>query len=604
MLKKDEIIKELTNEEFIVSNAVFEHVCNLHLYDDEQINKALIKFIKDNYNEINFAGLKYSKLNKEILECLINISIKEKDEFIKESISSVLVKHYKLIKDMNYNFEDIIKDEENLLMYKKIKHFSKKDPNQLIELYENNINEYYFSEDEETVTEILRMAIGIALIQTEEGYQRLMSYIYELIVPIEEKIEEFTFEHMPYLVYPLCQYADSSYYPLILDLYTSNIDFIGYAEECNHYFSNICNTEFVNSYIDILTNFNKKDLEDYYYDISEYLNSDIIDKFLFDELKRHRSKEIKENIIRILARKFHKDIIPYALEFIKNNEFNDEQGLKEAIAPLLIIEKCNDEASKKVIEEVKNYDIFDALDFSSDEKNEIISNFLNGMQNLLLKDKPHIKEYKKIRKLHDEVMKSMMKYWQDGKFEFKIDNTVENTDKYEERDISSRFDPNTELGIQAISNVLVYKDASNTNCITEEFIKSKRYRTQDKIELLESMLNSEAGLFEIIETDRAEGQIHLRNVLNDKKYCMTDIGFSSNLHNNKLYIYTRIITYHGISFGTGLNLVFDKNDEFICKWIEENLDKFDKKIETRRFMELYNEYQKDNKGIKVVSKNL
>ena len=73
-----------------------------------------------------------------------------------------------LTKDMNYNFEEIIKDEENLLMYKKIKHFSKKDPIQLIELYKNNINEYYFSDNETYITEILRMAIGIALVQTEE----------------------------------------------------------------------------------------------------------------------------------------------------------------------------------------------------------------------------------------------------------------------------------------------------------------------------------------------------------------------------------------------------------------------------------------------------
>lgn len=600
MLSKDEVIRELTNKEFIVRNAVYEYVCKLHLYDDQQINEALIKFIKDNYHKINFAGLKYSKLNKEIIECLINISLKEED-FIRESISSVLIKHYNLIKDMNFNFEEIINDEKNLLIYKKIKHFSKKEPCQLIELYKNNINEYYFSDNETYITEILRMVIGIALIQTEEGYERLMSYIYELIEPMDDGLKEFIFEHMPYLVYPLCQYSDSRYYRMILDLYLLNIDFLGYAGECNYYFSNICNNEFINSYIKTLRNFNKKDLEDYYYDISEYLNSDVIDEFLFEELKRNKNIIIKENIIRILSKKFNRDIIPYALEFIKNNEFDDEEGLKEAIAPLLIIEKCNDEVSKNIIQEVKNYDVFDLFD---DEKSEIILNFLNNMQNLLLKNKPHIKEYKKIRKLHNEIMESMMKYWQDGKFELKIDNNVEKIDKNRISYINSEFDANTELGIQAIANVLVYKNSCNTNCITEEFIKSKRYKMQEKIELLESMLNSEAGLFEIFKTDRAEGQIHLRNVLNNKEYCVTDIGFSSNIHNDKIYLYTRIITYHGISFGTGFNLAFDKNDEFISKWIKENLNDINKKQEITRFMELYNEYERNDKGIKVLSKNL
>lgn len=45
MLNKNEVIKELSNEEFIVRNAVYEYVCNLHLYDDRKINEALIKLI-------------------------------------------------------------------------------------------------------------------------------------------------------------------------------------------------------------------------------------------------------------------------------------------------------------------------------------------------------------------------------------------------------------------------------------------------------------------------------------------------------------------------------------------------------------------------------
>ena len=35
MLSKSEIIKELKNKEFIVRDAVYEYVCRLHLYDDE-----------------------------------------------------------------------------------------------------------------------------------------------------------------------------------------------------------------------------------------------------------------------------------------------------------------------------------------------------------------------------------------------------------------------------------------------------------------------------------------------------------------------------------------------------------------------------------------
>ena len=58
MLSKSEIIKELKNKEFIVRDAVYEYVCRLHLYDDEDINKAFIEFIENNYNKgINYVGL-------------------------------------------------------------------------------------------------------------------------------------------------------------------------------------------------------------------------------------------------------------------------------------------------------------------------------------------------------------------------------------------------------------------------------------------------------------------------------------------------------------------------------------------------------------------
>ena len=78
MLNKNQIIKELKNEDFLVRNAVYEYVCSLHLYDDEDINKAFIGFLEENYNqEINYSGLICSKLNKKIIEALLKIHEKE-----------------------------------------------------------------------------------------------------------------------------------------------------------------------------------------------------------------------------------------------------------------------------------------------------------------------------------------------------------------------------------------------------------------------------------------------------------------------------------------------------------------------------------------------
>ena len=593
MLNKNEIIKELENEQFIVRNAVYEYVCRLHLYEDKDINIAFIKFIENNYNlEINYSGLIRSKLNKGIMESLIKIHKKEEKLYLKSKIEEVIVNHYSIVRDMNYNFEELITDEECLLMYKKIKHFTNKDPEQLFDLYIKNINDLIDNESEDFIKEKLIMAMGTALIQTKKGAMLLILFALSQVEDKEER-DYFFEEYIPYVIYPLCEYAEESYNSIIQAVYYLYMDFIGYADECNYYFSNICNEEFINDYIKVLE---RKNIEDYYYDICEYLKSETIDLFLLEKLETVKDKSIKENIIRILASKFNNKVIPYAVEFLKNKTFEDEEGLKLALAPLFITNKYETDISKKVIKEAKEY-----LDFEEYKQDELIANMLNNFQNFMLKDKPHIKEYRKIRKLHNEIMESIMNYYMKGKFEWQIENKIKSDNV---TFIDSKFDTNTEIGMQAMSNILVYKNASNMNCLTEEFIKNNQYRNSDKKELLQSMLNSSAGLFEIVETDRAKGKTHLKDVLNGKEFWITDIGLSSNINNDKIYLYTRIITYHEISFGTGLNIVFSKKDDFINNWILENKIKYNEKQEITRFMELYNEYIIDNKGMKIISKNI
>ena len=292
MLNKNKIINELKNKEFIVRNAIYEHVCDLHLYDDEDINKAFIVFLQDNYKlGINYAGLIYSKLNKDIIECLIKIYFNEKDESIKEEIEDVLVNHYELIKDLNYNFEEIFQNEYNLVLYKKIKHFINKKPDELLELYIKNIEQYYLEDEETYTSNILRSGMEIALTQTEQGKIVFILYVLSLMgveelnnkalkdVITDNHLMEFRKTHLPYLIHPLCKIANYSYASMILLFYFTNMDFLEYADECNHYFSNICDKEFVEDYIEILKKFEKRELPYYFYDIAEYLNSKEIDNF-------------------------------------------------------------------------------------------------------------------------------------------------------------------------------------------------------------------------------------------------------------------------------------------------------------------------------------
>ncbi len=231
---------------------------------------------------------------------------------------------------------------------------------------------------------------------------------------------------------------------------------------------------------------------------------------------------------------------------------------------------------------------------------ELMYNLFHGFRDFLLKDKPYIKEYKKIRKLHGEIIDSMMQYYDAEKFklEFTGDSNVQELIKEPNvKIIDSNFDTSTDLGAQAMANVVIYKNTPNMKCITEEYINKNKFRKPEKIEFLKSMLNSEAGLFEIVKTEMKLGQVQLKNVFTKKEYCLTDIGLSGNKSNEKFYFYTRIITYNNISLGTGLNLIFYKNDPFIIKWIEENAKDYKQEQELRRFMELYNRYKENNKGL-------
>ena len=385
----------------------------------------------------------------------------------------------------------------------------------------------------------------------------------------------------------------------------TNIDFLEYADECNHYFSNICGKEFVVNYIEILKKFENKKLPDYYYDIAEYLNSKEIDDFLLEKINTSKDKKVISNIMRILARKFDNRIIEIALEKIKKDDFYNEDGeLGLALAPLLIIEKRNDDVSKSIIEEAKWYfDMDDMVDDYEEDEDYYINKLYqiqNNFRNLLLKGKPHIKEYKKARKIHGEIVDSMLRYIESPKYKNNMEKNYIDMIKKQNNGIQQFdifFDTRTQLGAQSLADIIIYKTIDNMECVTEEFLKTNRYKKKEKQEFLKSMLDSKAGLYEIIKTDFDEAQVYIKNVLNGEIIQLTDIGMSGNENNTEHYFYTRVISYNDINFGTGLSIIFEKKDKFIQKWIKDNKKNYDKKQEIFRFLELYKKYRDDENKI-------
>ena len=236
---------------------------------------------------------------------------------------------------------------------------------------------------------------------------------------------------------------------------------------------------------------------------------------------------------------------------------------------------------------------------------EVMFAILHNLQRLMLDRKPHIKAYKKARKLQGEILGSMMAYYESGKFERKFDtngsqrNGTNTKDRKNILSLDTEFDLDTNEGEQAFFEFMFYKVAPNMNCITEDFIQQKRYRKPEKLEFLQSMLDSRAGLFMVTDVDIGEGYVFVEEVFTGARYKVIDIALSISQNYKNSYFYNRIITYRGMSFNSGLCMVFAKDDPFITEYIQKEKKDYKPHAELVRFIELHTQFVNDPKGIKV-----
>ena len=231
---------------------------------------------------------------------------------------------------------------------------------------------------------------------------------------------------------------------------------------------------------------------------------------------------------------------------------------------------------------------------SSFSKNDLF-NVMHGLQGLVLGRLPHIKAYKKLRKLHDEIVSSMVDHFDAGKFTLTIEPDYSAPEKQDMPEansiINTTFDTDTDEGMQYLYDIHIYKSAPNTNCITEEFIRTKRYRKPIKIAMLQSMNDSVRGLFEVTGADSGEGYVTLREVFTNQEYKIFDIAMSSPANNfDDFYVYRRIITVQEISFGVSGTLIFAKTDHFVQDLIKRHKENYRPQREMVRFIELFNHY--------------
>lgn len=235
---------------------------------------------------------------------------------------------------------------------------------------------------------------------------------------------------------------------------------------------------------------------------------------------------------------------------------------------------------------------------------EDISNMFVNLNRFLLNRKNHIKKYNKLRKLHSEVVDSMVNYILSGKYDIDKYSAMANREVGKIVDcFAVNFDLNNDDDATAFFELFIYNNHPKIPSVTDIYLKNNKFKNLEKIKMLESMKNSYASLFEVIEVDEEDGYVTYQDVFTKKKFKIIDISMSSTFHidkkrKKKLYTYNRIITYEDISFATGIHCHFSSDSKSLMHFI--NTHNYKKYCSFIRCLLLYDIYKKE--GSSIISK--
>ena len=222
---------------------------------------------------------------------------------------------------------------------------------------------------------------------------------------------------------------------------------------------------------------------------------------------------------------------------------------------------------------------------------EDMYNAMIGMRKMILKRKPHIKKYYKYRKLHGEVLDSMINYMCKGKYDYeKKYKSILNDLRVETRN------PNFDIELYKgdadddtiITELYCYNNHPKIDNLTEIYIRNNLFKNKDKIKMLEAMKNSYVGLFKLIDSDIIDGYIYIEDVFTKKKFKIIDVAMSVNNIKNmkrKIYYYNRIITIDDISFATGIHCILTSDNKRFMDYIKKH--RYKKESGCDRCIQLY-----------------
>ena len=170
----------------------------------------------------------------------------------------------------------------------------------------------------------------------------------------------------------------------------------------------------------------------------------------------------------------------------------------------------------------------------------------------------------------------MASYIFDGKYDFgkyiselNKDREVSSFENLKGFDLSS----DNPDDVSIIIELFVYKNLKEVPSVTEIYLEKNKFKNADKVKLLKAMNESYVGLFKVTDIDFDNAYVTYEDVFTHKKFKVIDISmsaFSKVDDDNPIYMYNRVITVDGISFGTGIHCNLSYKSKEFRKFLKEH----------------------------------
>ncbi len=313
--------------------------------------------------------------------------------------------------------------------------------------------------------------------------------------------------------------------------------------------------------------------KDKYLDISPILiksnGQDILEgkRKLFDLLMTENFEEVKklcktEKYYNKIMKYYNKkDINISQIKFLKRideirNLYEDEE-----------YDLLDDLELDEILEDINDDELYNGNKTYEIEKEEFLKAREERNEKLLAK--PHIKEYKHTKENFENILFTLNKFLEKHQEYYfsKLVNLLKNRNNDMSENIRFESLPLHESNYSLIMSCMIYPSTKEFESVSERFKKDKVFKGAD-FRMLETMIRSKLGFYQVIGYDYNNAYVYLKDVMTGEEIKIIDLNLSYGLNSieDKLYILIRVFKTRNFNFAYDPVALFD--DDEVQKFIQ------------------------------------